>query len=309
MRQYDTVLCILGPTASGKTDLSIAIAERLPNVEIVSADSLAVYRYLDVGTAKPPKDVRTRIPHHLVDFLDPSERWSAYDFRKAALRLFHEMRVRGSFPVVVGGTAFYLDVLLRGLPAQGAPHNERLRRILERMGTEQLFALLVAIDPHRAEKIGKSDRKRLIRALEIFFLTGDIPSKKMPSRASQHFQYLLVGISWERRELEKRIWERVEEMFRRGIVEEVEDLFRRGYRFPLPALENFTYRPVVALLEGKHSLAEAKEAIFRGTMLFVKRQMNWFRKMPIVWFSPEEGRFGKIAEAVSSLVQAHLEGR
>ncbi|MCX7730836.1 MAG: tRNA (adenosine(37)-N6)-dimethylallyltransferase MiaA [Candidatus Caldatribacterium sp.] len=307
-KKNNLILCILGPTASGKTAVSLEVAERLPKVEIISADSLAVYKYLNIGTAKPPEDVRRRVPHHLVDFLDPKERWSAYDFRKEALRLLHEITFRESLPVVVGGTAFYLDVLLHGIPTWGAPRRENLRRVLERMRTEQLFALLVSIDPNRAEKVGRSDRKRLIRALEIFFLTGRIPSTKRTCCITLgNFQYLLVGIAWEKEELQKRIWNRIEDMFRKGIVEEVAQLFNLGYELPLPALENFTYRPIIALLQGKCSLREAKEAVFRGTMLFAKRQINWFRKMPVVWISPEEGDFGKLAERVYYLVKTSLE--
>ncbi len=306
-KRSNPILCILGPTGSGKTAVSLELAEQLPKVEIVSADSLAVYRYLDIGTAKPPKDARTRIPHHLIDFLDPTERWSAYDFQKAALRLFHEMSFRGSFPIVVGGTAFYLDVLFRGAPLWGAPRDERIRRTFERMRNEQLFALLTHVDPHRARRIGKGDRKRLIRALEIFLLSGRIPSASRSNEEPTGFQYLLVGIAWEKSELERRIQERVENMFREGIVEEVAHLLRLGYHLPLPALENFTYRPVVALLKGKCSLPEAKRAILRGTMLFVKRQMNWFRRMPIVWFSPERGDLGKLAKDIHHFVRTRFE--
>ena len=303
------VLCILGPTSSGKTALSIGLAERFQNVEIVSADSLAVYRYLDIGTAKPPLEVRQRIPHHLIDFLDPRERWSAYEFRREALRLFREISLRGRLPVVVGGTAFYLNTLFHGIPGWGAPQDRNLRRVLERIPTEKLYALLVSVDPHRARKIGKKDRKRLIRALEIFLLTLRMPSeKRTPSQRPWTSQYLLVGISWSKEKLRERIRERVEEMFRQGIVEEVQRLFERGYRPPIPALENFTYRPVVDFLEGRCSLATAKEEIVRGTLTFVKRQMNWFRKMPITWFSPEDGNLLKLAEEVYHFVRVHLEG-
>ncbi|MBC7217274.1 MAG: tRNA (adenosine(37)-N6)-dimethylallyltransferase MiaA [Candidatus Caldatribacterium sp.] len=308
-KNANPVLCILGPTGSGKTAVSIELAEHLPQVEIISADSLAVYRYLDIGTAKPPKEVRARILHHLVDFLDPRERWSAHDFKKEALRLLYEMSLRNSFPIIVGGTAFYLDALLRSTPNLGAPGDERLRHILGKMKNEQLFALLAHIDPHRAMQIGRNDRKRLIRALEIFLATGRIPSEKREhGKKPQRFRYLLVGIAWEKSELEKRIRERVEDMFCMGIVEEVVHLFRLGYRLPLPALENFTYRPIVALLEGKCSLPEAKEAVIRGTMLFVKRQMNWFRKMPIVWFSPEKGGLGKVTREILHFVRTQIDG-
>lgn len=306
-RDSKTVLCILGPTAGGKTALSLYLAERLGRVEIVSADALAVYRYLDIGTAKPSKEARERIPHHLIDFLDPRERWSAYDFRKEALRLSQDILQRDCLPVVVGGTAFYLHVLLHGIPFQGAPRNPRLRLVLERMRNEQLFALLASVDSYRAKRIGKNDRKRLIRALEIFFLTRRPPSERIKVFREPHsLQYLLVGISRNREELRRRIQERVEVMFHQGLVEEVQHLFALGYRLPLPALENFTYRPVVELLEGRLSEEEAKREIVRGTLVFVKRQMNWFRKMPVFWFSPEEGNLLELSEKMYHFIQAYL---
>lgn len=301
------VLCLVGPTASGKTAVSLALSELLGNVEIISADSLAVYKYLDVGTAKPSREVRARIPHHLVDFLEPSKQWSAYDFRREAQRLFGEISSRRNTPVVVGGTAFYLHVLFQGIPFSGAPRSKRLRLVLERMRTEKLFALLKSIDPYRAEKVGKNDRKRLIRALEIFFLTHHPPSEKRGAfQERENLRYLLLGISWDREELEKRVRERVEGMFRQGIVEEVRHLFSLGYRMPLPALENFTYRPVVALLEGRLSLEEAKEEIIKGTLLFVKRQMNWFRKMPILWCNPEYGDLSQVAVRMYHIVREKI---
>jgi tRNA dimethylallyltransferase len=304
MPQIPRIVCLIGPTASGKTALSVALCELLGNVEIVSADSLAVYKYLDVGTAKPPMEVRARIPHHLVDFLEPSKQWSAYDFRCEALYLFKEISSRGNIPMVVGGTAFYLHVLFQGIPFSGAPRNRRFRLILERMRNEKLFALLRDIDPWRAEKIGKNDRKRLIRALEIFFLTHHLPSEKRNAfQKGENPQYLLLGISRDKEELKRRIRERVEEMFYRGIVEEVQNLFALGYRMPLPALENFTYRPVVAFLEGRISLEKAKEEVIRGTLLFVKRQMNWFRKMPVLWFRSEGKDLSYVAESMYHCIQ------
>ncbi|MGQ9623229.1 MAG: tRNA (adenosine(37)-N6)-dimethylallyltransferase MiaA [Candidatus Caldatribacteriaceae bacterium] len=307
MSRVSHVICLVGPTASGKTAVSVALSELLGNVEIVSADSLAVYKYLDVGTAKPKKEIRTRIPHHLVDFLEPSEQWSAYDFRREALRLFREISSRGNVPMVVGGTAFYLHVLLQGIPFPGAPRDRHFRLVLERMENEKLFALLKSIDPYRAEKIGRKDRKRLIRALEIFLLTQHPPSERRSTfRKGESSHYLLLGISWDKVELKARIRERVREMFRQGIVEEVQNLFALGYRMPLPALENFTYRPIVDFLEGRLSLEEAKEKIVGGTILFMKRQMNWFRKMPVIWFHSEGGGPSRVAERMYHCVQKNL---
>ncbi|MGC8779009.1 MAG: tRNA (adenosine(37)-N6)-dimethylallyltransferase MiaA [Candidatus Caldatribacteriaceae bacterium] len=280
------LICLIGPTGSGKTALSFALAERLKKVEFIYADSLAVYKYLDIGTDKPPLEYRQRIPHHLVDFLDPKERWSAFDFKKEAIRLFFDTRVRQALPVVTGGTAFYLHTLWRPSLYEGMSSDWRIRVWLSRLQKEQLFALLKEVDSSRARKIGKNDHQRLVRAWEIFLKTGHVPSE----RKKKHFPLfspLFFGIHWEKETLKKRIAERVERMFQRGIIEEVEGLFTRGYTFPIPALDNFTYLPVVQFLQGEISLEEAKEKIKKGTFLFARRQINWFRKWPVTWFPGE----------------------
>ncbi len=166
---------IVGPTATGKTDLSLALAERLGKVELIYADSLAVYKYLDIGTDKPPLSFRERVPHHLVDFLIPVSGGVLFSLEKEAIYLHREVLERENLPVVVGGTAFYLRALYRSFLFEGAPAESNIRLILERLSTEKLYALLRSIDPRRAQKIGKYDRKRLIRALEIFWKTGRPP--------------------------------------------------------------------------------------------------------------------------------------
>jgi len=294
---------LVGPTASGKTDLSLALAERIGKVELIYADSLAVYKYLDIGTDKPPVGFREKVPHHLVDFLDPRERWSAFQFKKEAIYLQKEIRERGNLPLIVGGTAFYLRVLYRSFLFVGAPAQDNIRLILERLSTEKLYALLRNIDSRRAQKIGKHDRKRLIRALEIFYKTGRLPSLFSPSSS---FSPLLIGIRWDRDKLKERIRRRVEEMFKKGIVEEVEELFSRGYAEDIPALDNFTYRPITRLLRGEISTREAQEEIVRGTFQFLKTQINWFKKAPVVWIEGEGKPLYSLVEEAYEIIERNL---
>lgn len=295
---------IVGPTATGKTDLSLALAERVGKVELIYADSLAVYKYLDIGTDKPPASFRERVPHHLVDFLDPGERWSAFQFKKEAIYLQREIRERGNLPLVVGGTAFYLQALYRSFLFVGAPAENNIRIAFERLPTEKLYALLQNVDPRRAQKIGKHDRKRLIRALEIFEKTGRPPSLFSPRPSS--LSPLLIGIRWDRDKLKERICRRVEEMFERGIVEEVEELFSRGYSEDIPALDNFTYRPIVKLLRGDISRKEAQEEIVRGTFRFLKTQINWFKKAPVIWIEGEGKPLSILVEEACAIIKRNL---
>lgn len=281
------LVCIVGPTRSGKTDLSLLLAEKLQRIELIYADSLAVYKYLDIGTDKPSWECRQRIPHHLVDFLDPKEKWNAFAFRKAAIRSILDIRERKALPIITGGTAFYIYTLWEPHFREGTPADERIRIALSHMRGEQIFALLKRIDPYRAQKIGKKDVQRLVRALEIFMTTGHPPSEKRPQRDSSLFMPLFFGIYWEKETLKRKIAERVELMFQKGIIEEVERLLAMGYTFSIPAFDNFTYSPIVELLQGKISILEAKEKIQKGTFLFAKRQMNWFKKWPIIWFLGE----------------------
>ncbi|MCD6156452.1 MAG: tRNA (adenosine(37)-N6)-dimethylallyltransferase MiaA [Candidatus Atribacteria bacterium] len=276
-------ICIVGPTASGKTELSLYIAERLDKTELIYADSMAAYKYLDVGTAKPAPEERTKVPHHLIDFLEPDERWSAFDFKRRASTLYKEIISRGKVPIVVGGTPFYLSVLKEMSLPYVAP-NPRIRTILERMNSPQLFALLREIDPQRAQKIGKNDRKRLIRALEIFIITGKAPSSFLKRERERDTKNLvMVGIKLDKETIKKRIRKRIEKMFAQGLVEETRRVLNMGYSPEVPALNNFTYKPIVELLQGKISEKEAFEKVEKGTLSLLKRQLTWFRKEPILW--------------------------
>ncbi|HSV32161.1 MAG TPA: tRNA (adenosine(37)-N6)-dimethylallyltransferase MiaA [Atribacteraceae bacterium] len=293
------VVCLVGPTACGKTELSLFLAGLIPGLELVYADSMAVYRHLDTGTAKPTVTDRAKVPHHLVDFLDPAQRWSAFAFSKAARRVIQEIRERGGVPLVVGGTGFYLQSFCQPLPPGSAP-DERLRLTLERFTDEKLYALLKFFDSRRAERIGRHNRMRLIRALEIWYRTGTFPSAFARStlRYGAPEPVVLVGVRFDRETIRTRIVQRVDRMFSEGILAETADLLHRGYRSDIPAFQNFTYAPVVRAVLGSISVNEAREAVIRGTFAFLKRQNTWFRRIPIHWIEREGRTLQEIAEEI-----------
>jgi len=291
------ILGLVGPTASGKTELSLSIAHKLGQTEILYADSMAIYKYLDIGTAKPTLEQRMLVPHHLIDLLEPTERWSSHSFRTEAMRIFADLSARHSIPLIVGGTGFYLKSLYQPAVAQGSPINQRLRLVLDRMANCQLFARVNDIDPPRARKIGKNDRKRLIRALEIYHQTGIPPSAFEKKSIGHHpsYRFILVGLSLSRDDLKKRISERTGKMLTDGLIQETQRLIDKGFSYDIPAFKNFTYQPVVQYLQGQITMNKLEELITTGTNQYLKRQQTWFRKAPIHWVTSE----GKSHDSIS----------
>jgi len=283
------ILGLVGPTASGKTDLSFLLAQKLEKVELIYADSMAIYKYLSIGTAKPTIEQRRLIPHHLIDILEPDQIWSSFRFRTEAFRCIWECLERHSLPVIIGGTGFYLKSLYEPFVPQGSPSHPRLRLIFEGYSNPQLFARLVAIDPPRASQIGKNDRKRLIRALEIYHQTNKPPTffKKFPSKAKIPFQFIFFGLDYKKVDLKRRIIERTQYMIKEGLIQEVQDILSKGFSLNVPALNNFTYGPVVQYLQGGITIQQMEKLITIGTFQYLKRQFTWFRKAPIRWISIE----------------------
>ncbi|MCX6088944.1 MAG: tRNA (adenosine(37)-N6)-dimethylallyltransferase MiaA [Atribacterota bacterium] len=304
----ELIPCLVGPTASGKTELSLTLAKVIGRVEIIYADSLAVYRYLDIGTAKPTLEQRREVPHHFVDFLDPKQKWSAYRFRTEVLRCLSDLSARQRTPLVVGGTGFYLKSLYQPLMARGCPADWRIRLILEKRPSSFLYAYLKRIDPSRAEHIGKTDRHRLMRAVEIYIQTGKPPTcfekQSVPVSPSSP-SFLLIGLSLERSLLKKRVEERTRLMFARGLVPEVRHLLHSGYEETDPAFQNFTYRTVCAHLRGHMTEEEACEMIIQETNRYIKRQETWFRKAPVHWISIENKSPVRILNEICILLKEH----
>jgi tRNA dimethylallyltransferase len=285
------VLVLLGPTASGKT----ALLERLydGSFEVVVADSMQVYRGLDIGTAKPTPATLARIPHHLVDLLEPNEQYTSGEFVRRADAAMAAIAARGRLPVVSGGTAYYIRALVHGLPETPlADAGVRAALDLEerRSGLAALYKELCSHDPAAAASIHPNDRYRIVRALEILRSTGRPRSAiAVPSQPRREWDFRLVGLATVRENLRARIEARVAGMFDQGLVDEVRGLFRRGIDERAPAMRGIGYREFLSMRRGCRSMAEVRRTIGANTLRFAKRQMTFFRSLPAVsWVDPGE---------------------
>jgi tRNA dimethylallyltransferase len=279
---------IVGPTASGKSDIACALARRFGGW-ILSVDSMAVYRGLDIGTSKPSGEIRREIPHRGLDLVDPDRDFSLGDFIRAADESLSEMRSAGALPILVGGTGLYLRGVLKGVaPLPGRDPAFR-RRLLERESAEgpgTLHRLLSETDPESARRIPAADTQRVVRALELSErgVRDALGKPGAEWTAPDRFPSVKVGIRRDRRELERRVEERVDRFLSRGLLEETRDLLRR-YPPAVNAFKALGYRELAAHLRGERDLATARKEMVRNTLRYAKRQMTWFRKEPGVrWF-------------------------
>jgi tRNA dimethylallyltransferase len=274
---------LTGPTASGKTDVGLELARHL-DAEIISLDSMAVYRGMDIGTAKPGPDEQAQVPHHLLDLVEPTADFSVAEYVDAAHRTVNQIRERGKTSLFVGGTPLYLKALLRGL-YQGPPADWDYRRKIEeevdRVGVEALHARLALVDPLSAAKLHPRDKRRIIRALEVFRVTGQPISHQQlhfdEGRPAESCRVFVLG--WERAHLHRRIELRVERMFAQGLIEEVEQLLRRHGRLGRTASQAVGYREVLEHLAGQRDLGATLETVKARTRQFARRQETWFRQM------------------------------
>ena len=273
-------LVILGPTASGKSRLALALAMEFDG-EIVSCDALQVYRYLDIGTAKVSKADQDRVRHHMLDVQDPDREFSAGDYQRMAREAVRGIHKRGHVPFVAGGTGFYLRALIEGLfegPGRSEELRARMRSIIRRKGPALLHRALLKVDPQSAARIAQNDAERIIRAYEVHLLTGKSMTwwQLHPRIAFTGYRWLKIGIEIPREQLYRKIDQRVDEMFRGGLLEEVQQLLQR---FPMnsQAFKAIGYRQAVAYLGGTLSLADAIEETRKDSRHYAKRQLTWFR--------------------------------
>jgi tRNA dimethylallyltransferase len=282
----ETTLLLMGPTASGKSALAMALAARLP-CEIVSVDSAQVYRGMDIGSAKPDAAARAQVPHHLIDILDPAESYSAARFRADALRLVGEIQRRGRLPLLVGGTLLYFRALTHGLselPGADPALRARLEREAAAHGWSALHARLAQSDPATAARLHPNDSQRIQRALEIIALTGVTPSQfhARPGAATLPGRVLRVALELpDRGLLHQRIAQRFEQMMAAGFLDEVARLRARGdLHLDLPAMRAVGYRQLWRHLDGEYTLDEAIQRGVAATRQFAKRQLTWLRGEP-----------------------------
>jgi len=302
------LILIIGPTAVGKTELAIQLAERL-NGEIVSADSRLFYHGMDIGTAKPTAEEQARVPHHLIDVADPDEIWSLAVFQQKATEIIADIHARGKLPFLVGGTGQYVRAVTEGWSPPRVKPDPRLRGVLEGLAEEKgiywLHEGLNRIDPGAAEKIDPRNVRRTVRALEVILTTGKRFSQQR-SRSESPYTLLSIGLKRPRAELYQRVDERIEAMFAAGFVEEVKGLLENGYSPELPTMSAIGYRECIRFLQGQLSIEQAKVEMRRATRMFVRRQANWFKEDDpnIYWF--EAGRENAVG-VIEDFIRRSLE--
>jgi len=282
-----TTLAIVGPTGVGKTALALALAAHVP-LEVVSADSRAVYRWMDVGTAKPTLDEQRLVPHHLIDVVDPDEPYSLALYQRQALGAIRRIASRGRLPLLVGGAGLYVSAVCDGLALPDVPPDPGFRHKLEErareLGWQALQPELERVDPEAARRIDLKNVRRVIRALEVFHATGRPFSAWQTPLEQPPVHSLQVGLHLERHELYARIDQRIDAWIAGGFVDEVRGLLERGYEPGLPSMSGIGYREIATMLRGELSLADAMAQLKQATHQYAKRQMTWFRRRPrIQW--------------------------
>jgi len=299
---------VLGPTASGKSALSLALAERYRG-EIINCDSTAVYRGFDIGTDKLGAEQRRGIPHHLIDIADPIEVYTAAQFAHDAERVIRDIHRRGRLPILAGGTGFYYRALTRGLfPGPGADETLRARldKVAERKGPERLHRMLQRVDSQSAARIMPRDRKRLIRALEVYYATGRALTSHFGETRSliADCEVISIGLKLPAALTAERVARRVEQQFARGIVDEVRGLLERGVPPDARPFGGLVYRQVMDMLRGVRGEAETRSLIVQENRRYARRQLIWFRKEPtLIWFDgPGElpATFERVVEALAA---------
>ncbi len=289
------VIVICGPTASGKTALSIELAKKI-NGEIISSDSMQIYKDMDIGTAKPTKQEMQEIKHYLLNFVEPDQRYSVAQFKKDAEKAIEEILAKNKVPIIVGGTGLYVDSLIYGIEYQEIELDKKYREELEekaqKEGLETLYEQAQKIDPQAMEKISANDKKRILRILEIYHSTGKTKTQQeIESRKNEvKYDYKVFALNMEREKLYERINKRVDIMIEQGLIQEVENLCSKYTEFPT-AMQGLGYKEVVEYLQGKISEQEMIEKIKMETRRYAKRQLTWFRKnKQTIWLDATKGK-------------------
>ena len=307
------LIILTGPTAVGKTKLSIALAKAV-NGEIISADSMQVYQYMDIGSAKIKKEEMQGVPHYLIDVLKPEEEFHVVRFQEMAKQAMEEIYAKGKIPILTGGTGFYIQAVVKDIDFSENTEKSEVRSRLEQLakdkGSEYLHQKLLEVDPDSAQKIHANNVKRVIRALEYYELTGEKISLHNEREAAKEspYCYAYFVLNDLREKLYQRIDARVDEMLKEGLVQEVEKLSRMGYTRNLVSMQGLGYKEILAYLEGECSLEEAVYILKRDTRHFAKRQITWFKREPdVIWVNKPE--FGYEDEKILNYMLENCEKR
>ena len=298
------LILIVGPTAVGKTELAIQLAEKL-NGEIISADSRLFYRGMDIGTAKPSQEELARVPHYLIDIVNPDETLSLAVFQEKAKEIIADIHSRGKLPFLVGGTGQYVRAVTEGWTPPEVTADEKLRAELEKKDKEWLHARLQLLDPEAAAKIDARNVRRTVRALEVILTTGRKFSEQR-GQIESPYQLITIGLTRPRPELYHRVDERIDLMFTNGLIDEVKGLLDapRGYSPTLPSMSAIGYRECVSVVKGLLTEEQAKVEMRRVTRIFVRRQANWFKESDpnIMWFRVKDGVIEEIEKYIRHLI-------
>lgn len=301
------LIVIAGPTASGKTGLSISLAKVLGG-EIVSADSMQIYKYMNIGTAKPTEAEKEGIPHHMMDFLEPDVNFSVADYCEMAHKVIAEIHSRGKMPILVGGTGLYIDSLVNNVDFDQDDENHQIRKELEEMaekeGVEAVHNILKEIDPETAQKYHPNNIRRVIRAIEFYRVTGKRISDHAKEEKTPRYDVVYFCIDWDREILYDRINRRVDIMVEEGLVEEVKELLAKGYDKNSTAMQGIGYKEFYACLGGIKTLEETLEEIKQGSRRYAKRQLTWFRRNKnIHWLTPSEHMLEDALEIINTTLK------
>ena len=288
------LILIVGPTAVGKTDISIKIAEKFGG-EIISADSMQIYKGMDIGTAKIKDEEMRGIPHHMIDIVEPDEDFSVSDFKEKAYKYIEEIAERGNIPIAAGGTGFYVNSLVYNLNFADSGSDEEVREkyssLAEEKGNEYIMEILRKIDPESADRININDRKRIVRAIEVYEVSGRKMSETYKDfrKENEDFHLIMIGLNRDRQKLYDRINRRVDIMLEEGLVDEVRSLLERGYDKNLTSMKAIGYKEVAEYIEDSISYDEMTEILKRNSRRFAKRQLTWFRRdKRIKWFNYDD---------------------
>ncbi len=306
-----SVIAIVGPTAVGKSELALHLAQHFP-LEIISADSRQVYRCMDIGTNKPSLAERASVPHHIIDVVDPDEEFTLAMYHRLAFEALKAIQQKGKLPLLVGGTGLYVWSLLEGWTIPQVPPDREMRRQLETRAQQEdsqsLYRELQNVDPVAAARMDPRNIRRVVRALEIHYATGQPPSQ-LQRKEVPDFRFLVIGLTQERSQLYRRIDERADEMLQRGFVEEVHKLLEKGYSPFLPSMSGIGYGQIAQFLRGEMTLPEAVDKIKHETHRLARHQYAWFRLSDnrIRWFGMT-GRKPRASSAAMDEIKAMIEG-
>jgi len=306
MMQLQNLIVIVGPTAVGKSSLGIEIAQKYDG-EIISGDSMQVYRHLDIGTAKITKDEMNGIKHHMIDILDVTEDFSVAKFKDRAIHIIQSINYNNKLPIIVGGTGLYIQSLIDNysfIPIESSQEfRQEKQQQLQEHGNEALYNELVMIDSLAAEKIHPNDSKRIIRALEVFYITKGKKLSSISNKTASPYNLLFIGLTMDRGKLYEIINNRVDMMIEKGLIQEVEQLWKLGLPKDSTAMQGIGYKELFPYITGENQLEECVELLKRNTRRFAKRQLTWFRRDPrIEWFHVDQMNKSSLLEKIDKII-------